>query len=117
MKHLLIALSLVSLTALLSGAAPSSYNVMAVYQQVDVTDAVGYTRSGDFIDRQMVLKKVRQNTGTYSVRLRRIDTGLYEVVGTSLYVQLQFCHEFGTQDALLTINGGYGYSIGKAEFK
>jgi hypothetical protein len=117
MKHLLIALSLVSLTALLSGAAPSSYNVMAVYQQVDVTDAVGYTRSGDFIDLQMVLKKVRQNTGTYSVRLRRIDTGLYEVVGTSLYVQLQFCHEFGTQDAVLTISRNYGYSLGKAEFK
>ena len=117
MKHLFIALSLVSLTALLSGAAPSSYNVMAVYQRLDVTNAVGYTHSGDFIDLQMVLQKVRQNTGTYSVRLRRIDTGLYEVVGTGLYVQLQFCHEYGTQDAVLTISRNYGYSLGKAEFK
>lgn len=118
MKHALpILLAITSL--LVTGASPSSrYDVVAVYQLLEARDLVAYTSDGEFRDVEMLFQRYNQNAGTYDVRVTRVNSNVYRVDGTSLYIRTRFCYQYGYGNrALLKITGYYGYSIGTIEFE
>jgi hypothetical protein len=111
---------LLAITSLLvTGASPSSrYDVVAVYQLLEARDLVAYTSDGEFRDVEMLFQRYNQNTGNYDVRVTRVNSNVYRVDGTSLYIRTRFCYEYGYGNrAQLKITGYYGYSIGTIEFE
>lgn len=117
MKRLILTLFALATTVLLSGATSKSYDVEAVYQQLDSRDLVAITRSGNMVDIDVLLKKHNLNIGKYKVSLRRVGDGLYQVDNGSLHIKTRYCYEYGLNDAILTITSQYGYSIGTVEFR
>ncbi|MFN4985391.1 MAG: hypothetical protein ACK5GI_04520 [Ignavibacteria bacterium] len=118
MKIILPILLAVTALFVTGASAPQRYDVVAVYQQLDGQDLVAYTSDGEFRDVEMLFQRYNQNTGTYNVRLTRVNSNFYRVDGTSLYIRTRYCYEYGYGNrATLKITGYYGYSIGTVEFE
>ncbi len=97
----------------------STYNVAAVYEGQEIKgDAKAIKRNGSVVeDVKTVLFKTELNVGRYDVKVTKIDTDLYHVEGTDLYIETRYCFQYAyRQEALLNITSRYGYNIGELIF-
>jgi hypothetical protein len=117
MKRIIMIGFIIATTALVIGAAPDSYQVEAVYQELDGREIVGLTRSGNVVELDVLLKKTYYNSGRYSVSLWRVGDGIFRVNNGSLYLRIRNCYKYGPAKAILTITSSYGYNVGNVEFE
>lgn len=118
---------LATLIALLSISASSladdgrSYNVLNIYseEKPEHDDCKAIGKNGKVLDDvKVILAPVTPGEGTYEVELRKVNDDLYHVIGTGLYVETQFCHEYAIrQKARLEITSRYGLYKGKLTFE
>lgn len=116
MRLIVFVLFVIAATALWGTTRSDSYNIEAVYQELESSDLVAITRTGTMIDVDVLLKKSYLSSGTYKVTLQRVGDDLYKVNNGTTYIKTRYCYQYGFNDAILKITGGYGYNIGTVEF-
>lgn len=117
MKRIILLTFILATTVLLNGATSDSCDVEAVYQELESSNLVALTRSGDLTEIDILLQKTYLNSGTYKVSLQRVGANLYKLNGGSTYIKTRYCYKYGFTDAILTISGRYGMNIGTVEFR
>lgn len=59
---------------------------------------------------EYILSPTYIDEGEYSVELRRIDSNLYQIVGTDIYIVTKYCYEYGYNiKVILIIKNSYNY--------
>ncbi len=97
----------------------STYNVAAVYEGQEIKDgAKAIKRNGTVVDDvKIILIKTELNTGRYDVKVTKVDSDLYQVDGTDIYIETRYCFQYAYRtEALLNITSRYGYNIGELIF-
>ena len=97
----------------------STYNVVAVYGGQEIKgDAKAIKKNGTVVDDvQTILVKTELSVGRYDVKVTKVDTDLYQVYGTDIYIQTRFCFQYAyRQEAILNITSRYGINIGELIF-
>lgn len=97
----------------------STYNVVAVYEGQDIKgDAKAIKKNGTVVDDvKTILVKTELDVGRYDVKVNKVDTDLYQVYGTDIYIETRYCFKYAyRQDALLNITSRYGVYIGELIF-
>ena len=100
-----------------SAPAPARYDVEAVLSEINTRVDFALTKQGELESVEKIFTSARQQTGKFSVRVTRVGSDLYRVDGTALYIKTRYCHQHSHgEEAILTINGSYGFTIGSIEF-
>ncbi|MDN3582179.1 hypothetical protein [Mucilaginibacter flavus] len=92
------------------------YDVAALYQGKNLNDAKIITDDG-LKDADVVLFPLKLQTGKYIVNVTKKGKDIYKVDGKDIYIETKYCYEYATgEEAVLTIESSYGYTIGKIKF-
>lgn len=96
----------------------SSYDIAGIYEKVELKSGTKVIDAmGNVSDASAVLVPTKVDEGKYEVELTRIDKDLYQICGTSLYIETKYCYEYATwDDAILNITSNYGYTRGEVIF-
>lgn len=121
-----VLLTVVAITACLltiSSATPSSktsssYNVVCVYESVDIpSGSKALDTWSNLKEIKAVFVPTKINKGKYSVEVTRIDSNFYQICGTELYVETQYCYEYATrEEVVLNITSNYNNARGEIIF-
>ncbi len=124
MKTLLRILALAVCIPLFVSAKPidsqdsESYTIYKIYEKIELDRGSKVIDSwGDVEDAQVVLVPTEIDRGRYDVEITRISSNLYQICGTSLYIETKYCYEYATrEEVLLNITSTYGYDLGEVIF-
>ncbi|MCB9312591.1 MAG: hypothetical protein H6568_07465 [Lewinellaceae bacterium] len=94
-------------------------DVMNYYEGVEADRGVKVlTSRDDLVDAELILIPTKIDVGNYKVEVTRKGSNLYKVEGTKLFIETRYCYEYATyEDAILKVEGNYGYSKGKVFFE
>ena len=124
MKTLLKILALAGCIPLFISAKPmdsqdsESYAIYKIYEKIELDRGSKVIDSwGNVEDAQAVLVPTEIDRGRYDVEITRISNNLYQICGTSLYIETKYCYEYATrEEVLLNITSTYGYDLGEVIF-
>ena len=124
MKTLLKILALAVCIPLFISAKPmdsqdsESYTIYKIYEKIELDRGSKVIDSwGNIEDAQAVLVPTEIDRGRYDVEITRISSNLYQICGTSLYIETKYCYEYATrEEVLLNITSTYGYDLGEVIF-
>ena len=124
MKTLLKILALAVCIPLFISAKPidyqdsESYTIYKIYEKIELDRGSKVIDSwGNVEDAQAVLVPTEKDRGRYDVEITRISSNLYQICGTSLYIETKYCYEYATrEEVLLNITSTYGYDLGEVIF-
>ena len=124
MKSFLKILTLALCLPLLISAMPKdsqdseAYTIYKIYEKVDLDSGSKAIDSwGNVEDAKSVLVPTKIDCGRYSVEITRISSNMYQICGTSLYIETKYCYEYATrEEVLLNITSTYGYNLGEVIF-
>ena len=124
MKTLLRILALALCFPLFISAKPidyqdsESYTIYKIYEKIELDRGSKVIDSwGNVEDAQAVLVPTEIDRGRYDVEITRISNNLYQICGTSLYIETKYCYEYATrEEVLLNITSTYGYDLGEVIF-
>lgn len=102
----------------LESSEVETYDIVAVYEKVDVKDGAKALDSyGNLREVKTVYEPIRMTTGRYEVELTKIDSNFYHICGTSMYIETKYCYEYAVrEDVIINITSSYGYTIGEVIF-
>lgn len=115
MKRLIIILLCIFSTF---NAFADEYDAVRIYEKQYVEYGVKAVDNLDEVrEIQYLLVPAEVEDGSYSVNLTRIGNNLYQIDGTNLLIETQFCYEycFG-EEAVLIVRNYNGITIGKIVF-
>ena len=117
-KTILGFIGLIFLTSFQSDSKINECAVKEIYRALEFEEEVlTLTKSGDIEEVELILVKAKMDEGLYKVKLTRKESNLYNIQGTSYYLQTQYCYEYTTYDeVVLKIESNYGYTKGKIIF-
>lgn len=124
MKTLLKILALALCIPLFVSAKPmgsqetESYTIYKIYEKIELDRGSKVIDGwGNVEDAKAVLVPTEIDRGRYSVEITRISSNLYQICGTSLYIETKYCYEYATrEEVLLNITSTYGYDLGEVIF-
>ena len=124
MKTLLRIFSLAVCIPLFVSAKPmdshdtESYTIYKIYEKIELDRGSKVIDNwGNIEDAQAVLVPTEIDRGRYDVEITRISNNLYQICGTSLYIETKYCYEYATrEEVLLNITSTYGYDLGEVIF-
>lgn len=124
MKTLLKILALAVCIPLFVSAKPidsqdsESYTIYKIYEKIELDRGSKVIDSwGNVEDAKAVLVPTEIDRGRYDVEITRISSNLYQICGTSLYIETKYCYEYATrEEVLLNITSTYGYDLGEVIF-
>ena len=95
-----------------------SYTIYKIYEKIELDKGSKVIDSwGNVEDAKAVLVPTEIDRGRYSVEITRISSNLYQICGTSLYIETKYCYEYATrEEVLLNITSTYGYDLGEVIF-
>ena len=95
-----------------------TYTICKIYEKIELDRGSKVIDSwGNVEDAQAVLVPTEIDRGRYDVEITRISSNLYQICGTSLYIETQYCYEYATrEEVLLNITSTYGYNLGEVIF-
>lgn len=95
-----------------------SYTIYKIYEKIELDRGSKVIDSwGNIEDAQAVLVPTEIDRGRYDVEITRISSNLYQICGTSLYIETKYCYEYATrEEVLLNITSTYGYDLGEVIF-
>lgn len=116
MKRILLTIVL-AISCMLVIAA-DKYDVKQIYEKVDLPDgAKAKKKYGSIDDAEYILVPKKLEKGTYKVKVNKLDSNLYEVVGKDLIIETKYCYEYASyKEVVLKITSTYGYSLGEIYF-
>lgn len=96
----------------------SSYDIAEYYETISLKSGSKVIDNyGNVKDAQAVLIPVKLDEGKYEVELTRIDSNIYQICGTSYYIETRYCYEYAMrQDAILVVTSSFGYTRGEVFF-
>ncbi len=121
-KFLILLASIIPISALTSFSIPSSsvqsYNIVEVYKEAEVNDKAKTIDSYDRVtDVKKLLLPTTMKIGKHKVKITRIDSDLYQICDTQLYIETQYCYKFATkEEVVINITSNYGYIKGELVF-
>lgn len=94
-------------------------DVKGIYEKVDLERGskvvVGYGSRLEEADAVFV--PIKLDVGKYEVSLKRETSNLYNIQGTTIYIETNWCSEYSMFDkAILNITSNYGYTLGEIIF-
>lgn len=94
-------------------------DVKGIYEKVDLERGskvvVGYGSRLEEADAVFV--PIKLDVGKYDVSLKRETSNLYNIQGTAIYIETNWCSEYSMFDkAILNITSNYGYTLGEIIF-
>lgn len=111
-----------ALPVFLSFAEPSQqedgYDVVALYRatELDYDDRI-VDRYGNIEEAKYILEPTSFSSGYYKVRVKKIESNLYQIIGKDIFIQTRYCYEYAyNEEAVLHITSSYGYTIGELVF-
>jgi hypothetical protein len=88
------------------------YKVIAPESGVKILTTLGSIEEAEYI-----LLPLKLDTGRYKISLTRKGSNLYKIDGKDIYIETRYCYEYAImQDAILSVEGSYGYTKGKIIF-
>jgi hypothetical protein len=95
-----------------------SYTISKIYEKIELDNGSKVIDSwGNVEDAKAVLVPTEIDRGRYDVEITRISSNLYQICGTSLYIETKYCYEYATrEEVLLNITSTYGYDLGEVIF-
>lgn len=95
-----------------------SYTIYKIYEKIELDRGSKVIDSwGNIEDAHAVLVPTEIDRGRYDVEITRISSNLYQICGTSLYIETKYCYEYATrEEVLLNITSTYGYDLGEVIF-
>ena len=95
-----------------------TYAISKIYEKIELDKGSKAIDSwGNVEDAKAVLIPTEIDRGRYDVEITRISSNLYQICGTSLYIETQYCYEYATrEEVLLNITSTYGYNLGEVIF-
>ena len=119
-KILLIALSI----PLFISATPTNsqntetYTIHKIYEKIELDNGSKVIDSwGNVEEAKAVLVPTEIDRGRYNVEITRISSNLYQICGTSLYIETKYCYEYATREGvLLNITSTFGNDLGEVIF-
>lgn len=124
-KKLLGIVSVFLITSMLTSATPTNpsrsndkYDINKIYEKVSLKSGTKVINSyGNIDDATALLVPTELESGQYKVELTRIDKDMYQICGTSIYIETRYCYEYATYDeAILIIDTSYGIMRGEVIF-
>lgn len=96
----------------------SSYNVVCVYEAVDIpSGSKALDTWSNLKEIKAVFVPTKIDKGKYSVEVTRIDSNFYQICGTELYIETQYCYEYATrEEVVLNITSNYSNARGEIIF-
>lgn len=96
----------------------SSYNVVCVYEAVDIpSGSKALDTWSNLKEIKAVFVPTKIDKGKYSVEVTRIDSNFYQICGTELYVETQYCYEYANrEEVVLNITSNYSNTRGEIIF-
>lgn len=96
----------------------SSYNVVCVYEAVDIpSGSKALDTWSNLKEIKAVFVPTKIDKGKYSIEVTRIDSNFYQICGTELYIETQYCYEYATrEEVVLNITSNYSNSRGEIVF-
>lgn len=124
MKILLKILTLSLCLPLFVSATPKdshdseSYTITAIYEKIELDrGSKVIDRWGNVEDAKAVLVPTEIDPDKYGVEITRVDDNFYQICGTSLYIETNYCYEYATnEEVLLNITSTFGYDLGEVIF-
>jgi len=125
MKKILLPVILLFASAVFSSSSPvenesqsSSYDIVCIYESVDIPSGSKALDSyGNLTSIQMIYVPTKIDLGKYSVEVTRIESNLYQICGTDLYVETRYCYEYAyREEVVMNVSSNYGYSRGELVF-
>lgn len=94
-------------------------DVKGIYEKVDLERGskvvVGYGSRLEEADAVFV--PIKLDIGKYEVSLKRETSNLYNIQGTAIYIETNWCSEYSMFDkAILNITSNYVYTLGEIIF-
>lgn len=98
--------------------AADKYDVKQIYEKVDLPDgAKAKKKYGSIDDAEYILVPKKLDKGTYKVKVNKLDSNLYEVVGKDIIIETKNCYEYASyKEVIFKITSTYGYSLGEIYF-
>lgn len=99
-------------------SSEDKYDVAQIYEGIELqSGSKSIDTYGNVEDAKIVLVPTKLDEGKYSIELTKIDSNIYKIDGTSLYIETRYCYEYATRDdAVLIIESNYGYTKGEVIF-
>ena len=124
MKTLLKILALALCIPLFVSAKPmgsqetEAYTISKIYEKIELDRGSKVIDGwGNVEDAKAVLVPTEIDRGRYDVEITRISSNLYQICGTSLFIETKYCYEYATrEEVLLNITSTYGYDLGEVIF-
>lgn len=94
------------------------YTISKIYEKVELDRGSKVIDSwGNIEDAKAVLISTEIDPDKYSVEITRVDDNFYQICGTLLYIETNYCYEYATrEEVLLNITSTYGYNLGEVIF-
>ena len=97
--------------------AEKTYDVEAVYEKKELPYGSKVMDNYNNIkDAKYLLVPADIRSGNYEVKVKRIDTNTYQVLGTDLIIITKYCYEYVYNEKAVLQYTGYSYSKGKLIF-
>lgn len=98
--------------------AGDKYDVKQIYEKVDLPDgAKAKKKYGSIDDAEYILVPKKLDKGTYKVKVNKLDSNLYEVIGKDIIIETKYCYEYASRkEVILKITSTYGYTLGEIYF-
>ncbi|MBQ8222996.1 MAG: hypothetical protein IJZ87_06610 [Bacteroidales bacterium] len=95
-----------------------AYTITKIYEKIELDKGSKAINSwGNIEEVEAVLIPTEIDRGRYDVEITRVSSNLYQICGTSLYIETQYCYEYATrEEVLLNITSTYGYNLGEVIF-
>lgn len=95
-----------------------TYDISAIYEKIELDrGSKSIDNYGNIKEAKAVLVPTTIDRGRYDVEITRISSNLYQICGTSLYIETKYCYEYATrEEVLLNITSSYGYNLGEVIF-
>lgn len=95
-----------------------TYTIYKIYEKIELDNGSKVIDSwGNVEDAKAVLVPTEIDRGRYSVEITRISSNLYQICGTSLFIETKYCYEYATrEEVLLNITSTFGYDLGEVIF-
>lgn len=96
----------------------SSYDVDGFYSGIEPeSNTLVLTSNDELTEAKLVLLPTKIDEGNYAISITRKGSNLYKIDGKNIYIKTRYCHEYSHgQDAILKVEGSYGYTKGKLIF-
>jgi len=113
-------LGVTSLPVPASGTAIDDCDIVEFYERMELSYGSKVIGSfGGVEDAEGVLVPTEVEIGNYEVTVRRIDQNFYQINGTSIVIETNYCMEYAAygSDAIMMVESNYGYTKGTIIFE